>query len=56
MDRRSAAVYGADDKKLDVKSVKRLTFDGNFCDIAQCAETRGGKGVEFLQGYKRIRR
>ena len=20
----------------------RLTFDGNFCDIAQCAETPGG--------------
>ena len=24
--------------------MKRLTFEGNFCDIAQCAETRGGIG------------
>ena len=22
---------------------ERLTFDGNFCDIAQCRETRWGK-------------
>ena len=46
MDRCSAAVYGADDKKFEVKSLKRLTFDWNYCDIEQCAETRGGKGVE----------
>ena len=46
MDRRSAAVYGADDKKWEVKSLKRLTFDGNYCDIAQCAETRGGSFCE----------
>ena len=26
--------------------MKRLTFDGNFCDIAQCAETRGGSFCE----------
>ena len=26
--------------------MERLTFEGNFCDIAQCAETRGSKGVE----------
>ena len=46
MDRCSAAVYGADDKKWEVKSFKRLTFDGNYCDIAQCAETRGGSFCE----------
>ena len=26
--------------------MKRLTFDGNYCDIAQCAETRGGSFCE----------
>lgn len=26
--------------------MKRLTFEGNFCDIAQCAETRGGSFCE----------
>ena len=26
--------------------MKRLTFDENYCDIAQCAETRGGSFCE----------
>lgn len=26
--------------------MKRLTFDGNFCDIAMCAETQGGSFCE----------
>lgn len=26
--------------------MKRLTFEGNYCDIAQCAETRGGSFCE----------
>lgn len=26
--------------------MKRLTFDGNYCDIAQCDETRGGSFCE----------
>lgn len=26
--------------------MKRLTFGGNYCDIAQCAETRGGSFCE----------
>ena len=26
--------------------MKRLTFEGNFCNIAQCAETRGGSFCE----------
>ena len=29
--------------------MKRLTFDGNFCDIAMCQETRGGSFCE--DGY-----
>lgn len=26
--------------------MERLTFDGDFCDISQCAETRGGSFCE----------
>lgn len=26
--------------------MKRLTFDGNFCDIAMCGEVRGGSFCE----------
>lgn len=26
--------------------MKRLTFDGNFCDIAMCSETPGGSFCE----------
>lgn len=26
--------------------MKRLTFEGNFCDIAQCAEIPGGRFCE----------
>lgn len=26
--------------------MKRLTFEGNFCDIAQCGATRGGSFCE----------
>lgn len=26
--------------------MERLTFEGDFCDIAQCAETRGGSFCE----------
>lgn len=26
--------------------MERLTFDGNFCDIAMCGETRGGSFCE----------
>lgn len=26
--------------------MKRLTFEGNFCDIAQCLETPGGSFCE----------
>lgn len=29
--------------------MKRLTFDGNFCDIAMCQEVRGGSFCE--DGY-----
>ena len=29
--------------------MERLTFEGNFCDIAQCAEIRGGSFCE--DGY-----
>ena len=27
-------------------SVERLTFEGNFCDIAMCNEVRGGSFCE----------
>ena len=34
--------------------MKRLTFEGNFCDIAMCAEVRGGSFCE--DGYCSQRR
>lgn len=29
--------------------MERLTFEGNFCDIAQCAATPGGSFCECTQ-------
>lgn len=33
--------------------MERLTFEGNFCDIAQCAEVRGGSFCEGGACYRR---
>ena len=32
--------------RKDVKRMERLTFEGNFCDIAQCQNVPGGSFCE----------
>lgn len=34
------------EERMEVLTMERLTYDGNFCDIAQCAEIPGGNFCE----------